>query len=320
MISGTNFLSIVFMMWHIDARIITYQTGVDFVDDYYECGEKLVLSCKIDRYQYSMSWQNDSSDVPFAQCVNDVCTLDHGVADKFVFSTDTSTGTFNLTFVVSIYNNGTKYTCSDGSTKYSTLVLTKDYRPTLKKIAQGQLKAMSGCVNPTISVKFFWKIVQAVTMIETYFSPTYVDDYQAINKKACELDVECGVIDSIQHVRSIEAEPGGSKDYFLKVIVSYDGFTVESSPTDETYKIGASKRTTIRNATNGPAVFVTETTPLATEFMSNYTQTTSIHKHDSQNQSDMKYIPLFIGGGIILLILCLTVLICIYLCRRHYQY
>ena len=72
-----------------------------------------------------MTWQNDSSSTPFAQCFINTCDLDQNVANEYTFSADPGTGTFNLTFVVSNNNNGTTFRCSDGSTFADVPLLMK---------------------------------------------------------------------------------------------------------------------------------------------------------------------------------------------------
>ena len=53
----------------------------------------------------------------------------------------------------------------------------------------------------------------------------------------CGSDVECGGPGIIRKTMSIDVEEGGADDYYLKVVLSYDGLDIESPTTKSTYKI-----------------------------------------------------------------------------------
>ncbi|XP_060594064.1 uncharacterized protein LOC132748460 [Ruditapes philippinarum] len=242
MMGSINIFSLLFILklLQTDASINIYQSGVQAGSGHFECGEEFVLTCQIDSYSVSMALQNDSSNVPLAECFLNTCTLNPDVANRYTLSTNTATGTFNLTFNVSNYHNGTTFMCDDASNSKSSLFLMNDYEPNIIETNQTQLEVMSGCINSGVTVTFLWKKVEAKTMTESEYKFDFSNKHEYSNATICELDEECGGQGLIKRIISIDVEEEGTDEYYLKAILSYPGVKKEIL-TSKTYKIKQGK-------------------------------------------------------------------------------
>ena len=116
-----------FIFYHkiADSSVTISQKGERFIDSSFECGKEVVLSCQAENYTASMSWQNESSTIPLAECFFDICNMDPDVTNEYNFTADTDTGTFNLTFNATSYHNGTTYKCEIGQAFQRFLFIIK---------------------------------------------------------------------------------------------------------------------------------------------------------------------------------------------------
>ena len=65
----------------------------------------------------------------------------------------------------------------------------------------------------------------------------YDNEQYSTDITACAFDVECGGPDMIRNSMSIQLEKGGPDDYYMKVVLSYDGVDMESPTTNSTYRL-----------------------------------------------------------------------------------
>ena len=63
-------------------------------------------------------------------------------------------------------------------------------------------------------------------MEESGYDTSFSNEQYSTDTTACASDVECGGPDMIRNSMSIELEKGGPDDYYLKVVLSYDGLDI----------------------------------------------------------------------------------------------
>lgn len=295
---GLYYLIFILKLLQTDANVNIYQRGVTAGDSHFECGEEFVLMCQIDGYSV-MSLQNDSSNVPLAECFLGSCTLDSSVANRYTLSTDTSAGIFNLTFIVSNYNNGTTFMCGDGSKFESSLLLMNDYIPSVietNQTKQRRVKVMSGCIKAGVTIELRWVKIEANTMKESNvtFDNSLKREYE--NATLCALDENCGGPDLVKKIVTIDIEEGGTVEYYLGAILSYDGVEVDPIRTSNPYKIKQG---------------FTQSPENMTSLVNNNTST------DVRDQSEGGYLMLWIGLGCDIILFSLGMIVYVTVYRFH---